>query len=308
VVDIVCHLGLHKTASGTLQRQFFPACRGLNLLTTLDPAVRQFVHAVTRRDPLYFDPKHALELLAGRVRSDQVNLLSNESLSGPPYAGLSEGGLDHRSPVLQNLRATFPQARIVLVLRRQDSLARSLYRQYLKRGGTARVQSFYGINAANQPPLMSLDRFCFSPYVRSVFEHFSSRVLVLTFEEFLRNQRSFLERLCNFIGAERPEIVLDRENTTRMGSTGMELTRLLNFAFRGMLNQGIVPRLPVRRRGQWKRVSVVELVHDYWPGQPGAQQDSALNRLTTEIWERYREDNRRLDQEYRLGLEEFGYY
>jgi hypothetical protein len=307
MADFVCHLGLHKTASGTLQRQFFPACDGLNLLTTLDPAVRQFVHTVTRKDPLYFDPRQALEMLAGRVRNSQVNLLSNESLSGPPYAGLSEGGLDHRSPVLQNLKAALPGARAVLVLRRQDSLARSLYRQYLKRGGTARVQQFFGSSAAHQP-MMSADRFCFSPYVRCVFDSFGARVLVLTFEEFLRDQGSFLERLCHFIGVRRPEMKLEPENVTRMGPAGMEVTRLLNFAFRGELSQGIVPRLPVRRRGQWRRVSTVELIHDYWPGRPRADQYSTLNRVTTEIWERYQEDNRRLDQEYRLGLGNFGYY
>ncbi len=306
--DIVCHLGLHKTASGTLQRQFFPACRGLNLLTTLDPAVRQFVHAVTRKDPLYFDAKQVLRLLDGHIRSDQVNLLSNESLSGPPYAGVIEGGLDHRSPVLQNLRAVFPSARAVLVLRRQDGLARSLYRQYLKRGGTVRVDRFFGIDAGDQPPLMSLDRFCFSPFVRCVFGSFNSRVLVLTFEQFARDQQSFLERLCQFLEVGRPNIELHAENATRMGPVGMEVTRRLNFVLRGMLNQGVVPRLPVRRRGQWRRVSIMELIHDYWPGRPSSRQDTAFTRLTNEIWSMYREDNRRLDQEYRLGLREFGYY
>ena len=308
MADIVCHLGLHKTASGTLQRQFFPACAGLNLLTTLDPAVRQFVHAVTRKDPLYFDPQEALALLAGRLRGDRVNLLSNESLSGPPYAGVAEGGLDHRSPVLRNLKAAFPDARVVLVLRRQDGLARSLYRQYLKRGGTARVDRFYGMGAAHQPPMMSLDRFHFSPFVRCVFESFGSRVLVSTFEQFLRDQQSFLERLCHFIGIERPDIKLDPENATRMGPAGMEVTRLLNFAFRGTLNQGILPRLPVRRRGRWIRLSPVELIHDHWPGRPSSRQDSASSRVTRGIWDMYREDNRRLDAEFRLGLGEFGYY
>ena len=308
MADFVCHLGLHKTASGTLQRQFFPACSKLNLLTTLDPTVRKFVHAVTRKDPLYFDPQEALSLLAGRVRGDRVNLLSNESLSGPPYAGVAEGGLDHRSPVLQNLRAAFPDARAVLVLRRQDSLARSLYRQYLKRGGTAKVDRFFGLATDLQPPMMSLDRFCFSPFVRCVFESFGSRVLVLTFEQFLRDQQSFLEQLCRFIGVERPDLKLDSENATRMGPAGMEVTRLLNFAFRGTLNQGIVPRIPIRRRGRWMLVSPVELIHDYWPGRPGSSQDSAFNRLTSEIWEMYREDNRHLDVDFRLGLAQFGYY
>jgi hypothetical protein len=242
------------------------------------------------------------------VRNDQVNLLSNESLSGPPYAGVAEGGLDHRSPVLENLRAVFPDARVVLVLRRQDSLARSLYRQYLKVGGTEKVQRFFGIPTAQLRPLISLDRFCFSPFVRGVFESFGSRVLVLTFEQFLRDQRLFLERLCNFIGVQRPNMELSRENATRMGPAGMEVTRLMNRVFRGTLNRAIVPRLPVRSRGQWKRLSIVELLHDYWPGRPGSRQDSAFSRVTSEIWEMHREDNRRLDEEFRLGLKEFDYY
>jgi hypothetical protein len=131
---------------------------------------------------------------------------------------------------------------------------------------------------------------------------------VLTFEQFLREQQSFLERLCNFIGTERPDIKLETENATRMGPAGMEVTRLLNFAFHGMLNQGVVPRLPVFSRGQWKRVSAVELIHDYWPGRPDSGRDSSFNQVTNEIWDMYREDNRRLDEGYRLGLGECGYY
>jgi hypothetical protein len=84
MTDVVCHLGLHKTASGTLQRQFFPACPGLNLLTTQIPAVRDFVQSVTCKDPLYFQPEQAYREIAAILRRDRINLLSNESLSGPP--------------------------------------------------------------------------------------------------------------------------------------------------------------------------------------------------------------------------------
>jgi hypothetical protein len=101
---------------------------------------------------------------------------------------------------------------------------------------------------------------------------------------------------------------LDTENATRLGPIGMEVTRLMNFAFRGMLNHGVVPRLAVRSRGKWKRASAVELIHDHWPGRPSSRQDSAVNRVSNEIWEMYRQDNLHLDEKYRLGLSEFGYY
>src|SRR5262245_50147919 len=204
--DVVCHIGLHKTASGTLQRQFFPACSGLNLLTTLEPAVRQFVSLVTRTDPLYFSAQAAGTLIAGLLRRDRVNLLSNESLSGPPYAGVVEWGLDHRSPVLTNLVAVFPNARAVLVLRRQDGLAGPLYRQYVKRGGTARVDRFFGLDDSGRPGVLSLDRFRFRPFVQMVLDGFPGGVLVLTYEEFVRDHIAFLSRLCGFLRVERPDI------------------------------------------------------------------------------------------------------
>ena len=264
--DIVCHIGLHKTASGTLQRQFFPACRGLNLLTTLEPRVRQFVSLVTRTDPLYFSADAAGTLMAELLRSDRVNLLSNESLSGPPYSGAVELGLDHRSPVLANLLSVFPRARAVLVLRRQDALARSLYRQYVKRGGTVPVARFFGLDDTGRPGVLSLDRFRFRPFVQMVLDGFQAGVLVLTFEEFVRDNVAFLTRLCVFLGVERPDIALRAENTTRLGPFGIDVTRRMNFLFKGMLNHSLVPRIPVRRHARWVLSSPVELVHDHWPG------------------------------------------
>jgi len=308
MIDVVCHIGLHKTASGTLQRQFFPACPQLNLLTTLDPAVRKLVQEITRRDPIYFDPASALTLISPQLRSDRVNLLSNESLSGPPYAGVIEFGLDHRSPVLANLQATFPQARIVLVLRRQDALARSLYRQYLKRGGTAQPARFFGFDPSGRPPLLSLDRFQYSTFINELRRRFPRGMLVLTFEEFAAAQAQFLDRLCTYLGVQPPQIVLRVENSTRLGAAGMEITRLMNFALRSMLNQGVIPAVPVRRHGRLERVSVVEYIHEKWPGKPRASSKDALSAISGEIFERFRDDNRRIDGDLGLGLAAFGYY
>lgn len=308
VPSIICHIGLHKTASGTLQRQFFPACEDLNLLTTLNPRIRDFINEVVTKDPIYFRSDKAREFLDGELSDRRVNLITNETLSGPPYAGVVDWGLDHRTPVLRNLKCVVPSADIVLVLRRQDGLAKSLYRQYVKRGGTVGIRRFFGLDGSKRPPLMSLDRFHFSPFVRFIRETFQSRFLVLTFEEFVRDQDAFIDRLCVFMGIARPKIALRRENATRLGYKGMEMTRLMNFGLRGMLNHGIVPGVPVRRNGQWRQTSVVEFIHDYWPGRPGNDLDSPLGKTGEEIWSMFKDDNRELDQEFELGLARFNYY
>lgn len=304
--SVVCHIGLHKTASGTLQRQFFPACEGIRLFTTQQKHTSEFIRAVTCCDPTYFDASSALAKLQPHLEPDGINLISNESLSGPPYSGLIEYGLDHRTPVLQNLRSVFPDARILIVLRRQDSLARSLYRQYLKRGGTARIDRFFGMSSDGKPALMSLDRFRYGLYLEKLTEFFPAGIKVLLFEEFISERARFLMEICDFIGIVRPEIDLTVENATKLGAAGMGFSRLANFVFRSMINQGPLPGVPRKQFGRWRFVSPIEYLHDYWPGKgrPGALVASVCARVLAEA----ADDNRALERKYKLGLSDKGYF
>ena len=303
---IVCHIGLHKTATGTLQRQFFPACRELQLFTTLQPHTRDFIHRITRCDPAYFNADEAGALLKPYLSVDSVNLISNESLSGPPYAGVIEHGLDHRTPVLQNLQSVYPDARVVIVLRRQDGLARSLYRQYLKRGGTARIDKFYGVGSDRRPALMPLDRFKYSNYIDTLKSMFPSGVQVMLFEEFVADKTHFLERLCDFIGVPMPAVDLTSENASRLGPVAMEVSRWMNFVFRSMLNRGPLPQIPRKQFGRWTFVSPIEYLHDYWPGNGKA--GKRVNEVCATILDSVRTDNRTVDERNALGMSGHGYY
>ncbi len=307
--SIILHLGLHKTATGTLQRQFFPACDGINLLTSRVPGMRRFIAYVTRTDPLYFDRAHAHSMVGAVADPRKPNVISNESFSGPPYAGVIEGGLDHRTPVLQNLRAVFPHARAILVLRRQDTWARSLYRQYLKSGGTRTMRRFFGLCDAANPPLFSMDRFLYSPYVQAVHGAFPAGVLILTFEEFAADQQRFLGSIAEFIGCPLPRITLRKENVTSLGPLGMEVTRYLNHLFRSLLNPGgLIPGYPITRAGQRRRVSPVQVLHDRWPWRRPPRPWSEPHQVGQEILQRVLDDNRRLDERFGLDLARYGYY
>lgn len=308
MVDVVLHIGLHKTGTSTLQHQFFPACQRMRLLLTLVPEMQAFVALITRKDPLYFDPEQARQVLEPVLSREHPNVLSNESFSGPPYAGIIEAGLDHRWPVLMNLKSVFPQARTMIVLRRQDGLARSLYRQYLKAGGTRGIRRFYGF-AEGHPPLMTLDRFVFGPYIDAVEKAFPHGLLILTFEEFVADQCKFLQKVTNFIGVEQPNIQLKTENSTRLGSLGMGLSRQLNRLFRSFLNPaGILPGIPYRQPSGIRLTSPVSILHDSWPGKGAVSRESDLSQIGQRILDAVREDNRLLDIKYRLNLDRYGYY
>ena len=305
-MKIFFHIGLHKTASGTLQRQFFPSCPDLNLLTTQQKHTAEFVRAITRQDPIYFQAGRAREDLAPHLSDHLVNLVSNESISGPPYGGLVEHGLDHRDSVLGNLKSTFPEASILIVIRRQDSLARSLYRQYLKRGGTVRIDRFYGLTKGRRPPLMSLDRFRFFPYLNRLTELFPSATKVLLFEEFVHQREEFLRQLCNYLQIGFPTVALRVENSSRLGPIGMELSRIMNHMFYGMITKGPLPPVPRKQFGKWSFVSPIEYLHDYWPGsgRPGRLVQTVCDLILQEV----ESDNMQVDQRFNLGLGRFGYY
>jgi hypothetical protein len=241
------------------------------------------------------------------MSDEKTNLLSNEALSGPPFAGVIERGLDHRSPIIANLRAVFPDARVIIVLRRQDTFVRSLYRQYVKSGGTDTIRRYLGLDGRHLPA-MTLDRFEFSTYLRYLFECFPAGVLVLTFEEFVSDQPRFLSRFCEFVGTDIPDVTLKRENATRLGYFGMNVTRVLNFLLHSVVNDGPIPGIPYRKDGRWHQRSVVEYLHDHWPGRPSSNKGSPLVEVGNEVWERFRENNRQIDRELGLGLDKFGYY
>jgi hypothetical protein len=307
--DIYLHVGLHKTGTSTLQRQFFPACKDITFLTTKNDHMRQFRGYVVKTDPLYFEPSIARRIVAPCLQSGKKTLMLNESFSGPPWAGLLEQGLDYRSPILSNLQRTFPDAKAIVIIRRQDGLARSLYRQYLKRGGTRSVQRFYGFESSRRPPLLSLDRFRFTRFIDALVESFPRGVLVLTFEEFKSSQKVFLRKLVEFIGIDLPNVELQKSNVSRLGPAGMEFTRLLNFFFRSHLNPaGFLPGIPQRIGGKVRLASPIQFIHDRWPGRSVHVAGSEIWRASQRVFEAVKRDNVILDEKYDLGLSRYGYY
>lgn len=308
MVDIYIHIGLHKTGTTSLQRQFFPACTGINYLTGSSSAITAFEDAAVTTDPIYYGAERERSLIWPHLRRDMPNLMSSEAFSGALYAGLVKHRLDHRSSILVNLRASVPEARIVIVLRRQDGLSRSIYRQYLKSGGTATIGTFYG-DLGKGAPLFSFNRFRFSAYINCLMEFFPAGVLILAFEEFLGDTHTFLGKMCAFMKVRTPDIKLTKANQTTLGSTGMEVSRVLNKFFKSQLNpDALIPGIPRIQGRRIKWIWPSSVLHDRWPFRADISKESQLYRVSNQIFELVRDDNRSLDKKYDLGLAKYGYY
>ncbi|MCG8426926.1 MAG: hypothetical protein MI754_06180, partial [Chromatiales bacterium] len=133
---------------------------------------------------------------------------------------------------------------------------------------------------------------------------------LLTYEEFVRDQQAFLDKLTQFIGIENPGVPLRSENATVLGPTGMEVSRLLNHLFRSNLNHGGMlpsPLLNNSANGR-RRLRPVSVLHEKWPGRRPTGRNGPLFEVGQEILDMVKEDNVGLDHCYGLGLDLYGYY
>ena len=307
--DIFLHIGLHKTATTTLQKQLFPAWINLNYISNSNIDMVEFVDLAITCDPIYFDKDKARKLISTHFDSRNPNLISSEGMSGSLYDGVTKYDLDHRSPIIRNLKEALPEAHIILVIRRQDGLSRSIYRQYLKEGGTESIKKFYSVNK-NSPGLITLNRFKYSPYIDELVNSFPAGILILTLEEFTINQKLSLQKLSDFIGIDALNIKLKKSNQTSLGTFGVEFSRILNHFFYSKLNPGgLLKGIPKSFRNgkiNWSFPSGV--LHDRWPIKKPINKNSYNYKISKKILESVKEDNRVLDQRYNLDLEKYGYY
>ena len=308
-MKIVVHMGLHKTATTTLQRRVFPVLPGLHFVDSARPPVADIVYALQVQDPIYFDSSHSRVVLEGALSADKVNVISSESLSGSLYSAVGKRDLDHRHSIIENLQRTLPEAKIMLVLRRQDQFARSVYRQYIKRGGVLDPAEFFGLDG-HEGAYFPRDRFRYYEYVGVLKNRFPAGVHIGIFEEFAESPSTFLERMCRFLEVEAIDGgQLQKFNRSRLGSTGLEVSRVLNRLFRSPLNPGgILPGIPLRRhKGKWWSVSPVFMLQDHWPGTGRVADDSRLARVCAKLLADEVARNKLLQDELNLDLERYGY-
>src|SRR5215218_14466 len=107
------HIGYHKTGTTFLQRRVFPE-PGFSLVAGAKALRPAFVVG----DPFGFDPMLVRETFRPAIEKvrerDLVPVLSAERLSGNPHSG----GYDSKQ-IAERLAATFPEARVLIVIREQ---------------------------------------------------------------------------------------------------------------------------------------------------------------------------------------------
>lgn len=303
--SILLHVGYHKTGSSWLQRRVFASPEsGFEWLGRPWQARQQIVAP----HPLAFDPAIARAHYQPEIDRAQglgrIVVFSDERFSGNPHSG----GYDSKENA-QRLAATFPEARVLLVVRRQPEMLRSAYDQYVDEGGACSIRDYL------QPPRTRLAMPSFR------FEHFEyhrlighyqqlfgrDRVLVLAFEQLGADGRRFLRRIMEFSG-NRSGFVADPEERINAGRPPLltALQRRLNpFLVRDDLNGYSILAVPNARRHLHPLLLAVAR------SAPRRWNESALARMREEVARRctglYAASNSATERLTDLPLRDLGY-
>ncbi len=162
--EIYFHVGLGKTASKFLQHKVFPKLKGIEYLPT-----HRYRHA---------------QKLIKNSSSDKI-LVSREF----------DNQLEEET---LKFARHFPQAKVIIILRRHDSWLASQYRRYVKNGGSLSFDAFFDLEK-NQG-IWKTDKTFFYPKIEFLEKLFQLRPLVLFYEDLKKNPITFIESILKYTG------------------------------------------------------------------------------------------------------------
>jgi hypothetical protein len=221
MTPLLIHIGYHKTATNWFQEPFFgdPASgyQWLGKRPRTHP-----LHRLIRDRSLSFDAaavREAFEPFLQKAEAEGlVPVLSSPRLSGHSYSG----GYDSKE-LADRLKRVFPEARILIVIREQRSMVASTYKQYVKAGGSCSLKNFLDpdLQRGFRVPAFDYGHFEYDRLIAYYQSHYGPEsVLALPYEHFVRDGRSFVERIAEFAGRAVPEEVLERMPYTERFNPG----------------------------------------------------------------------------------------
>jgi len=212
----VIHIGYHRTGSTFLQTQVFP---NLSATSVLQPDLDELVHSDTFDAGAWrarFAEVHKLD-------DERTTIISHELISGTPEGGPPS----RRARTALRLREAFPDARIIVVVRRQQDYVLSVYGyRVLIRGLDRRsLAAYLAEHRDTLEPSLQYDLL-----VERYVELFGrDRVLVLAFEQLGKDMPGFVQRIVAYSGCPSDHsFSRDRVNESTKSAAIIAINRALN--------------------------------------------------------------------------------
>lgn len=229
--QLVFHIGHHKTGTTWLQRNYFEGTAEFNLLNSyIAPWDDELCQALISTN----DSNLSKKIIDQRSKSDKVNVITAERLSGHPISG----GYDMEN-IANCILDISADSKIIISTRSPDSFISSVYHQMIREGYRGKFNDFlYENHWKTAGP--KKDYFSQKKILSKYIDLFGAdNVLVLSFEEFKQNKKSYITKLNNFLEVDiRLDDSLFKELVGKMGSDKKsKAIRFLNRYRRTEYNQ-----------------------------------------------------------------------
>jgi hypothetical protein len=328
--NIYLHLGMPKTGTTFLQARCFPYLKGVRYR---DQQMMDLLDSVIYTNPTFLDlqkiHQEAEDVLAKIV--GESLLISHERLFGNML-------MNYRDNLYLTtcLRGLFPEAKIIIVIRRQDDLVESIYKQSLQSSYHQRINRFLNYrdkkfeDARDQPALPNLDvkQLNLHKYMQTYVEQFGrDSLLVLPYELLKHDQSAFLDRLFAFLNVEPfyPEknSLENRSYSWLSSHLALLLNRFVRVEWDGSSLMQFIPDKPfsdfLKERtsksrlyrilgGINRRLTLRHLLQNGVDRVVYVKGNLISRKKRQAILALHKESNHALDEEFGLDLQRFGYY
>lgn len=309
-MNVLIHIGYHKTGSTYMQEHMFPTSQ--HIICPRRPEVKD---NLLRHSSLDFSPvalREWGESLCSQEPDKNWLVLSDEEISGHIHS--AGGGGYVAKELADRLHRAFPEAHILIMIRNQSDLIESSYKQYVKEGGTFSLQAY--LNAESL--MASYHRYPQFAYRHleydSLIEYYQSlftrdRVHVYAYETMRGQSKEFFEKLCRDVGIPISDSDHDRTNSTSNPSLSrltVCLARLTNrFYGRDPINRRCIIHIPGWQQA-WRRfyhwIDRFKFVKKW-----DARSPFISGEKQTDIENRYSQSNRRTAELTGIDLKSLGY-
>lgn len=298
------HIGYPKAASTWLQQTIF-SDEGAGFYAPWGfpsgDAIEQFVLTNSFR----FCAKSARQFFASGLQEaaekNLIPVLSQESLIGNQVRGCY-----WTKDVADRIYETFPEARILILIREQKAAIASSYRQYIRKGETGTLDCFLGTDKPRQPgigPICMLDRLEYDlpiAYYQKLFG--KNNVLVLPMELLKTNPKQLGNQVLEFAGSTGKGNYKTLAQNVGFKAGTLAIKRHLNVVC-GQGAEVYGSRL-LWRTGE----KVSQVVDRYFPKTWQEHAEQLLKQSIAEIVKNaFHESNQKTRQLIEIDLSELGY-